>query len=59
MSFKAFALSEGAGISMVTSHKQLERENFISPMEVDCLRLRSIKDVKWISWRGGDELWDS
>lgn len=49
LSFKAFALLEEADISMATSHKQLERKNFISPMEEDCLRYRSIEDVKWIS----------
>lgn len=37
----------------MTSYKQLERENFIFPMEEDCLRQRSIEDFKWISWRGG------
>ena len=53
MSFKAFALSWGAEISMVILYKQLERENFIFPIEVDCLSQRSIEDVKWMSWRGG------
>lgn len=44
-----FALSVGANIAMATTHKQLERKNFISLMEEGCLRERSIEDVKWVS----------
>lgn len=39
---------------MATSHKQLERKNFISPTEADCLRQRSIEDIKQIDWMAGE-----
>lgn len=53
-SFKAFALPEGAEKATKTPRKQLERENCVSPMKMDCLRQSSIDDVKQISWGQGD-----
>lgn len=47
---RLFPPSKGVEIALATCHKQLESKRFLSPMAVDCLGQRSIKDVRQMSW---------